>query len=335
MSLFAALRISQAFLAVSTVLAGYCLFRFYAYTAGNQRVVPYLLAAGGLLAVANSAWRALFRAAREPKDLNDVEPRGVSTSTLFLVAAFCTVGGLMCAMTGGYGSFRSAGVLAIFMLSGTALFQGVEILSPVLGGLTHGMFFVIGMTAHPAFDEMLYIQETRLPPVFFAVYMTVTAVLAQVRDSAKPRNTPEGDDLSNETASRLLTMRDDVIDGFVVWFGGAALVIVPAAAIWIMPLHWLSIALFLILLVTVVVKLIPVLVYRTRKDLAAFIESTVRGGCLLNAGVVASLGAYQPREIYDGLFVSLPSDEELAAVAVILLLAGPAWLLGRVSEGEA
>ncbi|MDR1613581.1 MAG: hypothetical protein LBT97_12490 [Planctomycetota bacterium] len=331
MPLFSALSVAHAFLAMSACLAGYCLFRFYAYTAGNQRVVPYLLAAAALLAIANSGWHALFRAAKDPEPAGD---GGVSGGSLFIASAGATLGGLMCAMTGGYGSFRVAGVLVVLMLVGAALFQGVEIISPLLSGLTSGMFFVIGMTAHPAFNEMFYIQETRLPPALFAVYMTVASVLIQVRDSSKPRVTPGGDDLANETASRLLTMRDEAVDRFAIWFGGAALAAVPAAAIWTMPLQWLSTALLALLSVTMLTRLVPVLVYRTRKDLGNFIESTIRGGCLLNAGVVASLGSYQPRELYAGWAVSLPADDEMAAVAIILMLAGPAWLIGRVVYEE-
>lgn len=332
MRLLALLRIPRAFLAVSVVLAGYALFRFYAHTAGNLRVVPYLLAAGALLSMADSAWNLIFRTAAENK-FPEGPTGGLSTGAAYIVAGLVTIAGLMCAMTGGYGSFRAAGLLVIVVLARAALFRRIEIISPLLHGLFGGLMFVVGMTAHPSFVEMLYIREARLPPIFFAVFTAVTTVLSQARDSSHPREGPASDDLDNETASRLLTLRGDAVDRTVVWFGGGALFFIPLAAAWIMPWRWLSWGLLGILSLSILSRLIPVLVYRTRKDLDSFIASAYRGGALLNAGIVASLGDYRQREIYDGWTVSVPANDELAAVAIIILLAVPAWLL-RNSDSE-
>ena len=319
---------------MSAVLAGYCLFRFSAFTAGNQLVVPYLLAAGALLAMADSAWRLIFAAAADAEPDNPFNPHAglVSPTGSFFVASFTTLAGVMCAMTGGYGSFRIAGVMVILMLARSALFRTTEIVSPILAGISTAMLFVIGMTAHPTFAEMMYIGEARLPVAFFAAYMIVVAVLSQVRDSSRPREAPSGEELSSETASRLLEMRDDAIDRSVVWFGGAALVLIPLVLAWVMPLRWLSCTFLVFLSLSTLTKLIPVLVYRTRKDLESFIESVYRGGAFLNAGGVASLGEYRLREIYDGWFIPMPGrDEQLILVLAIALLSTPAWMFRRAA----
>lgn len=334
MRLLALLRLPRAFLAVSAVLAGYGLFRFYANTAGNLRVVPYLLAAGALLIMADSAWELIFRTAAE-NEFPEGPTSGLSTGAACFVAGLLTLAGLMCTMTGGYGSFRVGGALVLAILARAALFRRVEIVTPLLKGLISGLFFLTGMTAHPSFMEMLYIRETRLPPTFFAVFIAVLAVLVQVSESSHPREAPATDELDNETASRLLTLRDDAIDRPVAWAGGIALFVIPLAAAWIMPWRWLSWTILVFLSLSLGLRLIPVMVYRTRRDLNAFIESATRGGAFLNAGIVASLGEYQHREIYGSFTLPLPSNEELATVAVILLLAAPAWLLRKTApEGE-
>jgi hypothetical protein len=332
LSLLALLNPSKAFLAMSTVLAGYCLFRFYAYTAGNQLVVPYLLAAGALLAMADSAWCVIFaNAAENGEQPAHVRPGTLGATAAYFIAVFTTLAGIMCAMTGGYNSFRAAGAMTILMLARSALFRTTEVISPLLGGLSAGMLFVIGMTAHPSFVEMLHIGEARIPAAFFCVYMIIASVLSQVRDSAKPREAPAGEELSSETASRLLEMRDDAVDRSVIWFGGGALLLVPLALAWVMPWRWLSWTFLVFLTLSILSKLIPVLVYRTRKDLVNFIESVYRGSALLNAGGVASLGDYRMREVYEGWFIPMPGRDELLAVAIIALLAAPAWLLRRAA----
>ncbi len=332
LSLLALLNPSKAFLAMSAVLAGYCLFRFYNNTAGNLLVVPYLLAAGALLAMADSAWRLLFTAAAERGDEIETPARGMlSTTASFFLAVFTTLSGLMCAMTGGYNTFRAAGVMLILMLARSALFRRTEIVSPLLGGLIWGLLFFIGVTAHSAFVEVLLTSEMRIPAAFFTAYAIVASVLSQVRDSAKPREAPAGEELSSETASRLLEMRGDAIDSFVVWFAGGALVLMPLVLAWVQPLQWLSVAILVFLSLSIVSKLVPVLVYRTRKDLETFIEAVYRGMALLSAGGVASLGHYQLRELYEGRMISMPGRDQLAAVAIIALLAAPAWLLRRVA----
>lgn len=328
------LRLPRAIIAVSVVLAGYGLFRFYAHTDGNLRVVPYLLASGAFLAMADSAWNLIFKTAAE-NEFPEGPSGGLSTGSGYIVAGLTTLAGLMCAMTGGYGSFRAAGLMVIAILARAALFRRTEVVSPLLHGLGAGLLFVIGMTAHPSFMEMLYIREARLPPAFYAVFTAVTAVLAQVRDSSKPREGPASDDLDNDTASHLLTLRGDVIDRSVVWFGGAALVVIPLAAAWIMPWRWLSWTLLGVLALSTVYRLIPVLVYRTRRDLDSFIVATGRGGVFLNAGVVASLGDYQYREVHDGWGLAFPANDELAIIAIIILLSLPAWFLrGNDIEDE-
>lgn len=332
MSLLVLLNPSRAFLAMSSVLAGYCLFRFYAFTAGNLLVVPYLLAAGALLAMADAAWRHIFAAAAE----NDVIPADRPSSALsptgsYLVAVFTTLAGLMCAMTGGYNSFRAGAALIVLSLAQSALFRKTEVITPILRGISTGMLFVIGMTAHPSFTEMLYIGETRIPAAFFTIYMIVAAVLAQVRDSAKPREAPADEELASETASRLLEMRDETVDRSVVWFGGGALILIPLVMAWVMPWRWVSWTLLTFLALSILLRLIPVLVYRTRRDLADFIEAVYRGGAWLNAGGVASLGTYHLKEVSEGWLIPMPGQEEIIAVAIIALLATPAWLLRRAA----
>ena len=332
LSLLALLNPSRAFLAMSSVLAGYCLIRYYANTSGNLLVVPYLLAAGALLSMAEAAWRFIFTAAAENETIPADQPSSaISPTGSYLVAVFTTLAGLMCAMTGGYNTFRAAGVMIILFLARAALFRKTEIISPLLRGLSAGMLFVIGMTAHPSFIEMLFISETRIPAAFFAIYMVVTAVLTQVRDSSKPRETPAREELNSQTASRLLEMRDETIDRSVVWFGGAALIFIPLVMAWVMPWRWLSWTLLVFLALSTLLRLIPVLAYRTRKDLADFLEAVHRGTALLNAGGVASLGTYYMKEIAEGWIIPMPGREQLVAVAIIALLATPAWLLRRVA----
>jgi hypothetical protein len=335
LSLLALLNPSKAFLSMSAVLAGYCLFRFYAYTAGNMLVVPYLLAAGALLGMADSAWRSIFTAAAENPDSSEELPSGsVGTTASYLIAVFTTVGGLMCAMTGGYNSFRAAGLMILLSLGKSALFRQVEIITPILKGLSWGTLFIIGTTAHPSFTEMLSIDETRIPSALFILYMTVAAVLSQARDSAKPRAAPPEEELASGTATRLLEMRDDAIDRMVSWFAGGTLVVIPLVQAWIMPWRWVSWALLVLLSVTTLTRLIPVVAYRTRKDLAGFIGSAFRGGAVLNAGAVAGLGDYRLHEVYRGWQIPVPGNDELAAVAVIIMLAAPAWLLRRAAPVE-
>ncbi|MCL2001660.1 MAG: hypothetical protein FWG74_09510 [Planctomycetes bacterium] len=335
MSLLALLNPSKAFLAMSAVLAGYCLFRFYAYTVGNTLVMPYLLASGALLAMADSAWQLIFTVAAENEGTSDNLPAGaISTTASYLITVFTTIAGLMCAMTGGYNSFRVAGIMIILMLFRSALFRSTEVLSPLFGGLSTGMTFIIGMTAHPSFSEMFLIDETRIPAKFFALYMIVAAVLSHTRDTSKPRDVPASDGLANEVASRLMEIRDDAVDRSVVWFGGGALILIPLALAWVMPWRWLSWTLQVFLAMSLLFKLTPVLVYRTRRDLSNFIESVYRGGALLNAGGVASLGDYRLKEIYDGWLLPMPGRDELAAVAIIALLSAPAWLLRRAAPIE-
>ncbi len=335
MSLLALLNPSKAFLALSAVLSGYCLFRFYAYTAGNLLVVPYLLAAGALLGMADSAWRSIFTAAAEHPDTSEELPSGsVSPTASFLIAVFTTIAGVMCAMTGGYNSFRAAGLTVLLTLAKSALFRQTEVVTPILKGLTWGMLFVIGATAHPSFAEMASIDETRLPAAFFILYMTVSAVLSQARDSAKPRAAPPEEELASVAASRLLEMRDDAIDGMVAWFGGGALVVIPLVQAWILPWRWVSWLILAFLAATTLTRLIPVVAYRTRKDLVSFIEGVSRGGALLNAGAVASLGDYGMHELYRGWQIPVPGREELAAIALLILLSFPVWLLRKVAPVE-
>lgn len=324
---------SRAFLALSAALAGYYLFRCYAYTAGNILIVPYILAASFLLGMADSAWMHLFTRAAAKEDETDAPEANsmFSTTTGYFVGVFLTIGGLMCAMTGGYGTFRAAAVMTLFMLVRAALFRQTEVLAPLFGGLTWGMIFVIGMTAHPSFVEMLQIGETRLPLAFFTIYMIVAIVLSQVRDASRPPEVPEGEELSSEVASRLLEMRNDAIDRTVVWFAGGILVLLPLVLAWVMPMRWLSWGILAYLSVTTLVRLIPVLVYRTRKDLETFIESVFRGSAWLNAGGVASLGDYRMQEVFEGWHVSAPGREEIIAIVIIALLTIPARFFRRVA----
>lgn len=333
MSLLALLNPSRAFIAMSAVLAGYCLIRFYAYTAGNLLVVPYLLAAGALLGMAESAWKTLFAtAAAAEKGVKLSLPTGsVSTTAGYLIAVFTTIAGLMCAMTGGYNSFRAAGAMILVFLLRAGAFRRVEVATPLLKGASFGLLFILGMTAHPSFAEMLYIGETRIPAAFFTLYMIVAAVLAQVRDSAKPRATAAADDLASDTASRLLEKRDNAIEPAVAWFAGGALVLIPLVLAWIMPWRWLSWLILAALALTTLARLAPVLVYRTRKDLGGLVEAAYRGGAVLSAGAVASLGDYRLREFYHGWAVPMPGRDELAAILIIAALALPAWLLRKAA----
>lgn len=332
MSLMALLNPARAFLAMSAVLAGYCLIRFYAYTAGNVLVVPYLLGAGAFLGMADAAWRNIFTAAAEHGDVHGDLPAGtLSTTASFLIAMFTTLAGLMCAMTAGFNAFRAAGAAIILFLVRSALFRNVEALSPLLKGLSFGMLFVLGMTAHTSFAEMLSIDETRVPAAFFILYLVAAAILSQARDSAKPREAPAGEELLNETASRLLEMRDDAIDPVVAWFAGGALVAIPLVLAWILPWKWLSWALLALLSATTLLRLVPVLAYRARKDLGLFIEAAHRGSGWLAAGAVAAFGEYRMQEVYQGWAVPVPGNDELAAVAIIILLTMPAWLLRRAA----
>ncbi len=338
MSLLALLNPSRGFLAMSAVLAGYCLIRFYAYTAGNLLVMPYLLAAGLLLGMADAGWRMVFQIASDADDTQvQTLARGMlSTTAGYFVAVFTTLAGLMCAMTGGYNTFRVAGVYLILSLARSALFRRTEIISPLLGGLSWGMLFILGMTAHPAFVEMLFIGETRNPAAFFTVYMVVACVLSQLRDSAKPREAPAGEELASETASRLLDMRGDAIDGPVAWFAGGALVLMPLILAFVMPWpwRWPSWVILIFLSLSIVSRLVPVLAYRTARDLDKFIDAVYRGSVYLNAGAVAGFGIYQMRELYDGWVLPVPGRDELAALAVIIILGGPAWLLRRSAPVE-
>ena len=317
---------------MSAVLAGYCLIRFYASTAGNILVMPYLMAAGALLGMADSAWRNIFTAAAENEDVHGDLPAGsVSTTASFLVALFTTLAGLMCAMIGGFNSFRAAGLLILLFLARSALFRKVEVVTPILKGLCSGMLFVLGMTAHTNFAETLYIGETRLPAAFFTFYMIVIAVLSQAKDSAKPRAAPAGEELANETASRLLEVRDDAIDSAVAWFAGGVLVLIPLIQAWIMPWNWLSWGILGFLSIATLLRLIPVTAYRTRRDLGNFVEAAYRGGAWLNAGAVASLGGYTVREIYQDWKIPMPGHDELAAIVIIVFLAMPAWFMRRAA----
>ena len=317
---------------MSAVMAGYCLFRFSANTAGNILVMPYLLVAGATLGMADSAWRVIFATAADNEKFPDDLPAGtVSTTAAFFIAVFTTLAGTMCAMTAGFNSFRAAGVMVILFLVRAALFRKTEVITPILKGLGFGLLFVIGMTAHPSFIDMFSDMETRLPPAFFAFYMTVAAVLSQVRDSAKPRAAPPDEELTGVTASRILEMRDEAIDGLVAWFAGAALVLIPLIMAWVMPWEWLSWTIMAFLSVTTLFRLIPVVVYRTRRDLGNFIEAIYRGGALLNAGAVASLGVYTLHEIYDGHHIPMPPKDQMAAIVLIAILAFPAWLLRRLA----
>lgn len=317
---------------MSAVLAGYCLFRFYASTAGNILVVPYLLMSGAFLGMADSAWKVIFGAAADDREFpDDLPPGAVSTTAAFLVAVFTTLAGLMCAMTAGFNSFRAAGVSILLFLIRSALFRKTEVITPILKGLGFGMLFIIGTTAHPSFLEMLFIAEIRIPAAFFTFYIVVAAVLSQVVDSARPRAVPREEEPHGTAASRLLELRDDTIDTLVPWVAGAVLFLIPLVLGWIMPWRWLSWAIFGFLSLSNLSRLIPVLVYRTRRDLANFIESVYRGGVLLNAGAIASMGVYQMREVYEGLIIPVPGRDELAAIIIISLLAVPAWLLRRAA----
>ncbi len=336
LSLLALLNPSRAFLAIASVLAGYCLIRFYAYTAGNVLVLPYLVGAGALLGMADSAWRIIFTRAAEEPDADSDGPSGtLSTTASYLVAVFTTIAGLMCALTGGYNAFRAAGILVFLMLVRSALFRNVEILTPILKGLGDGMYVVIGMAAHPSFAEMLFIGETSTPALYFTFYMIVTAVLLQVRDSSRPRAIPSSEELVSETASRLLEMRDDAIDGLVAWFAGGVLVLLPLILAFILPWKWLSWVIMVFLSLSTLSRLIPVVVYRTRKDLTRFIESSYRSGAILNAGAIASLGDYYRKIVlYQDWQISMPGRDELAAIIFIILLTVPAWLLRKVAPLE-
>ncbi len=338
MSLIALINPARGFLAMSAILAGYCLIRFYAYTSGNFLVLPYLLAAGALLGMADAGWRQVFQIAADADD-NDVQTptRGMlSTTAGYFVAVFTTLAGLMCAMTAGYNAFRTAGVFLLLSLARSALFRRTEIVSPLLGGLAWGVLFLIGMTAYPSFLEMLFIRETYLPVAFFTVYMVVACVLSQVCTSARPRETPDVEELASETASRLLEMRGDAIDGPVAWFAGGALALMPLALAWVMPWpwRWPSWGILAFLSLSIIAKLIPVLAYRTARDLEKFTDSVFRGSVLLSAGAVAGFGLYTMKEIYDGWGIPIPGREELAAMIIIILLGGPAWILRRQAPDE-
>ncbi|MCC8190114.1 MAG: hypothetical protein LIP77_05675, partial [Planctomycetes bacterium] len=117
MSLLALLNPSRAFLAMASVLTGYCLYRFYANTTGNLLVLPYLIAAGALLAMAEGAWRMIFAAAASNATIPEDQPSSaLSPTAAYLVAVFTTLAGLMCAMTGGYGTFQAAAALILLIL---------------------------------------------------------------------------------------------------------------------------------------------------------------------------------------------------------------------------
>lgn len=332
MSLLALLNPSRALLSISAVMAGYCLIRFYASTDGNLLVMPYLLPAGALLGMADMAWRNIFAAAaRRGDDEGDFPAGAISTTAAFLVASFTTLAGLMCAFTGGFNSFRAAGALIFLSLARASLFRNVEIVTPLLKGGVFGLLLLLGMTAHPSFIEMLDVGETRIPAAFFTFYMIIVAVLSQVRDSARPRETPAGEELASETASRLLEVRDDAIDGVVAWFAGGALVLLPLILAWIMPWRWLSWVIMLFLSLTTLARLTPVLVYRTRRDLGGFVEAAYRGGAWLNAGAIASLRDYHARTIYQDWSIPMPDRDVSAAIVIIVALSIPVWLFRRVA----
>jgi hypothetical protein len=317
------------FLAMSAALAGYCLFRFYANTAGNQLVLPYLLLAAALLSLADSAWQAIFAAA-EAKMAGAGHEGGLSPTAAFLAAVFASLAGLMCAMTGGFNSFRAGGALLMAILARHCLFRRLEIVSPLLGGLAAAMFMVIGMTAHPAFIEMLHVREIRVPATFFALYMTVAQVVAMTGEAPRRRPSPDGGGEPAETAyGRLAEPREEGVSRSVVGFGGAVLVVMPPILGWIMPWSWLSWTFLGFLALSLAVALAPALVYRTRRDLAAFVAAAQRGGVFLSAGAVASLGDYLPRDIYEGWVVPMPGRDELAATIIIIALAAPAWFARR------
>ncbi|MDR3211356.1 MAG: hypothetical protein LBU79_05510 [Planctomycetota bacterium] len=325
MRLLALLRLSRVFVALSAVLAGYGLFRFNANTAGNLRVVPYLLAAAALLAVADSAWGLIFQSARANR-LPEGLTNGLSTGGACLVAGAASLAGLLCAMTGGYGSFRVAGILLVAILFRAGLFRHTAVISPLLAGTVTGLTLVLGMTAHPSFLDILNLREMFLPPVFYAVFLAVASVLEEL-PGGRRGGVPAPEELAGDTVTRLLSLRGDTVDRPVVWFGGGALALIPLVAAWVMPWRWLSWAVLGVFSLSILVRLIPVLVYRVHRDLERFVGASQRGGVFLNAGLVASLGDYRPRNIYAGWQLPLLPDDELALLCLMLFLAAPAWLL--------
>ena len=333
MSLENLLHPTRAFLAMSATLAGYCLFRFYANTAGNQLVLPYLILAAAFLSLSDSAWQAILAAASEADAGAAGREAGLSPAAAFIIAVFTSLAGLMCAMTGGFNSFRAGGLLLLILLARHLLFRRLEIVSPVLGGASAAMFMVIGMTAHPAFIEMLHVREVRVPAAFFALYMMVARVMAMGGDSPR-RRTETAAAMPAETAPcQLIEPTEDGVARPMVGFGGAVLIAMPPILGWIMPWSWLSWTFFGFLALSLTMALMPALAYHTRRELSAFVAAAQRGSVFLNAGAVASLGDYLPREIYEGWTAPMPGRDELAAAIIIVALATPAWFVRRQAAG--
>ncbi|MDR1519059.1 MAG: hypothetical protein LBU23_02810 [Planctomycetota bacterium] len=328
MSLSSLLSPAAVFSAMSAALSGYCLFRFYANTAGNQLVVSYLLGAGALLAMADSAWRDTFAAAEAEGQPVPAGGRGqLSTTSAFLISVFITLAGLMCAMTGGFNSFRAGGIMILLTLIRRGLFRGVEIISPLLGGLSAGMAIVIGMTAHPAWVEMIHVREIFVPVVFFALYLILAGILSQAARPAARRGA-RGD--ADQYGGRRPEARgEQPLNRAVIWLGGVAALLLPLLLAWIMPWRWASWSALGFLALYLLGKLVPLLVYRSRRELASLVLAIRRGAAFLNVGSVASLGDYRFREIYRGWGLPLPGRDELAALLIISALALSAWLFSR------
>jgi hypothetical protein len=323
---------ARAFSAMSATLTGYCLFRFYANTAGNQLVVPYLLAAGAFLALADSAWLNLFAAAAAAGAPGGQAESGEggrpATATVLLIAVFATLAGWMCAMTGGFNSFRAAGILILAILVRHGLFRAAPVLSPLLGGCSDSLFLMVGMTAHPAFLEMIQIGEIRLPVIFFGLYLIPPRVLAQAGTAGER----EAAGRTGEAGSRSAAGWNEPANRAAVWLAGISAVLIPALLALIMPRHWLSWLLFALIPAATLGRLASLLAYRSRRELEAYLGAARNAAVFLNAGGVASLGFYQIREVYGGWRLALPGREQLAALAIITVLALPAWFLGREAE---
>ncbi|MDR2391317.1 MAG: hypothetical protein LBE84_06540 [Planctomycetota bacterium] len=323
MSLSGLLNPGKAFLALAAALAGYCLFRFYANTAGNLLIVPYLLAAGVFLSMADSAWQCIFAAAARSEETAG----GLSTLVSFLIAVFITLAGLMFAMTGGFNTFRAGSAMVLLMLIRHALFRKTAILSPVLGGLSGGMILVIGMTAHPAFLEMPQVREVRVPAAFFVIFLIIARILAQAGEHAIRKATP----VNMPASTGPVPARDPEIriSRSVIWLGGAATFLIPLLQGLIMPWRWLSWLPLCLLLLSLAGKFVPLFVYRGKRDMEAFAGAIQRGAAILATAGMLSLGEYRLREIYEGWSMSLPGGEELAAAFLIAALTVPAWLFSR------
>ncbi len=347
--------VAETCTALAGVLAGHLIVRFYGTGALGPRALGLLGGAALFLSLAGIAWRSVFAADEAARTASEGRRPSSNQTSVFLLAALLSLGGLLLAMTAAFAGFVAAALILAASLLRAAAARDLPGVTPLLAGITAAGMLGLGLATHP---QLLLLEPSPLlwlPPLLAGLYGAareslelLPAEVAGERPAAapEPEAPPEtaADPTEAAEGSPLIfglnhepvepvdlppwlqirrakqANRESHREPIAAILGAAALLGVPAAAAGLLPWKPLAQARFAAVAALLVLRTANFWRVRGESSWTALAGAARLGGVLLAAGLAAASAGLDP------------TREELAGILLVVSPVVPALFCSAAPE---